>query len=57
MEFGTGALKITPAHDLNDFELGQKHNLEQINILNKDATLNEYGLEFKGMNVNEARKK
>ena len=56
MAFGTGALKITPAHDLNDFELGQKHNLEQINILNKDATLNEYGLEFQGMGVNEARK-
>ena len=57
MEFGTGALKITPAHDMNDFELGKKHNLEQINILTKDAKLNEYGLEFKGMGVNEARKK
>jgi valyl-tRNA synthetase len=57
MEFGTGALKITPSHDMNDFELGKRHNLEQINILTKDAKLNEYGLEFKGMGVNEARKK
>lgn len=40
MEFGTGCLKVTPAHDLNDFELGQKHNLETIDILNEDGTLN-----------------
>lgn len=38
--FGTGAVKVTPAHDLNDFEMGRRHNLEEINILNKDATLN-----------------
>jgi valyl-tRNA synthetase len=57
MEFGTGALKVTPAHDVNDFDLGKKHNLEQINILNNDATLNENGLEFKGLGVFEARKK
>src|SRR5690606_18107508 len=41
MEFGTGCLKVTPAHDLNDYELGQKHNLEVIDILNDDGTLNE----------------
>lgn len=41
MDFGTGCLKVTPAHDLNDFELGQKHNLEVIDILNDDGTLNE----------------
>ncbi|MBX7045347.1 MAG: valine--tRNA ligase [Ignavibacteria bacterium] len=56
-EFGTGALKVTPAHDINDFEIGQRHNLETINVLNKDSTLNEYGLEFKGMDIFVARKK
>lgn len=57
MEFGTGALKITPSHDMNDFEIGKKHNLEQVNILTKDGKINENGLEFQGMGVNEARKK
>ncbi|MEI7484606.1 MAG: valine--tRNA ligase, partial [Ignavibacteriota bacterium] len=56
MKFGTGALKITPAHDLNDFDLGKRHNLESINILTKDGKLNEFGLEFKGQTVEEARK-
>lgn len=41
MEFGTGAVKITPAHDLNDYDVGKRHNLEFINILNDDGTLNE----------------
>jgi len=41
MEFGTGAVKITPAHDQNDYEVGKRHNLEFINILNDDGTLNE----------------
>lgn len=41
MEFGTGAVKITPAHDTNDYEVGVRHNLELINILNDDGTLNE----------------
>lgn len=41
MEFGTGAVKITPAHDPNDYEVGKRHNLEFINILNDDGTLNE----------------
>lgn len=57
MEFGTGALKITPSHDVNDFEIGKKHNLPQVNILTKDGKLNENGLEFQGLGVNEARKK
>ena len=41
MDFGTGALKVTPAHDMNDYQLGQKHNLEVVDILNEDGTLNE----------------
>ena len=55
-EFGTGAVKITPAHDPNDFEVGKRHNLEQINILNDDATINENGGKFEGMDRYEARK-
>ena len=56
MEFGTGCLKITPAHDPNDYEIGQKHGLEIIDIFNPDATLNRYGLQFRGMDRFEARK-
>ena len=48
MEFGTGCLKVTPAHDENDKDLGEKHNLEVIDIFNDDATLNEHGLHYKG---------
>ncbi|GAA4271099.1 valine--tRNA ligase [Aquimarina gracilis] len=48
MEFGTGCLKVTPAHDPNDKELGDKHNLEVVDIFNEDATLNSYGLHYKG---------
>lgn len=55
-EFGTGALKVTPAHDFNDYELGKKHNLEFINILNTDGTLNENGGPFAGLKAQEARK-
>lgn len=47
-EFGTGCLKVTPAHDINDKELGDKHNLEIIDIFNDDATLNTYGLQYEG---------
>lgn len=47
-EFGTGLLKVTPAHDINDYALGEKHNLEQINIFNDDATLNKQGLHYQG---------
>ncbi|PFH46539.1 hypothetical protein AMATHDRAFT_69603 [Amanita thiersii Skay4041] len=57
MEFGTGAVKITPAHDPNDYEVGMRHNLEFINILNDDGTLNDnVGSEFKGMKRFHARK-
>jgi len=48
LEFGTGCLKVTPAHDMNDKALGDKHNLEVIDILNEDATLNSFGLHYKG---------
>ena len=48
MEFGTGCLKVTPAHDINDKELGEKHNLEVIDIFNDNATLNENGLHYEG---------
>ena len=48
MEFGTGCLKVTPAHDVNDKELGERHNLEIIDIFNEDATLNNYGLHYAG---------
>ena len=55
-EFGTGAVKITPAHDPNDFEVGKRHNLEEINIMNDDATINEKGGKYAGMDRYEARK-
>ncbi len=55
-EFGTGALKITPAHDPNDYEIGLKHHLAVINILNKDATLNENAGPYAGQDRFEARK-
>lgn len=56
-EFGTGALKITPGHDPNDYQIGKKHKLPMINILNKDATINEEGAAYQGMTREEARKK
>ncbi|SFU71074.1 valine--tRNA ligase [Butyrivibrio sp. INlla21] len=55
MEFGTGVVKITPAHDPNDFEVGRRHNLEIINILNDDATINANGGKFEGMDRYAAR--
>ncbi len=55
-EFGTGCVKITPAHDPNDFEVGRRHNLEEINILNDDATMNEKCGKYTGMDRYEARK-
>ena len=55
-EFGTGCVKITPAHDPNDFEVGQRHNLEQIKILNDDATMNHFCGKYDGMDRYEARK-
>ncbi|WP_019506540.1 valine--tRNA ligase [Pleurocapsa sp. PCC 7319] len=56
MEFGTGCVKVTPAHDLNDFEMGQRHNLPMINIMNKDGSLNENAGEFAGQDRFVARK-
>ena len=55
-EFGTGAVKITPAHDPNDFEVGKRHDLEEINVMNDDATINEKGGKYAGMERYEARK-
>ncbi len=57
MEFGTGALKVTPAHDMNDFQLGQKHKLEVVDIFNEDGTLNEEAQIYIGEDRFEARKK
>jgi len=56
MEFGTGCLKVTPAHDINDKEIGERHNLEVIDIFNDDATLNSYGLHYQGKDRFVARK-
>ena len=55
MEFGTGVVKITPAHDPNDFEVGKRHNLPIINVMNDDATINENGGRFAGMERYAAR--
>ncbi|HQG68430.1 MAG TPA: valine--tRNA ligase, partial [Paludibacteraceae bacterium] len=57
MEFGTGCLKITPAHDVNDYMLGEKHHLPSIDIFNDDGTLNENGGSYAGMDRFEVRKK
>lgn len=57
MEFGTGFLKVTPAHDVNDYMLGQKHNLEGIDIFNDNGTLNAHGLQYEGMDRFDVRKK
>ncbi|UOE40640.1 valine--tRNA ligase [Chryseobacterium suipulveris] len=56
IEFGTGALKITPAHDTNDYEIGQRHNLQMIDSLDDDANLNQHGLHYAGKNRFEVRK-
>jgi valyl-tRNA synthetase len=55
IDVGTGCLKVTPGHDFNDFEIGQRHDLEIINILNLDGTLNDHGGEFKGKSCKDAR--
>lgn len=55
-EFGTGCVKITPAHDPNDFEVGQRHNLEQIKVLNDDATMNAHAGKYEGMDRYACRK-
>ena len=56
MEFGTGVVKITPAHDPNDFEVGRRHGLPEVNIMNDDATINANGGKYEGMDRYEARK-
>jgi valyl-tRNA synthetase len=56
-EFGTGIVKVTPAHDPNDFEMGLRHRLEQVNILNPDGTLSENGKPYQGLDRFEARKR
>lgn len=56
IEFGTGALKITPAHDINDYEIGQKHNLPMIDSLDDDGNLNDHGLHYAGKNRFDVRK-
>ncbi len=56
-EFGTGAVKITPAHDFNDFKMGQKHGLGMIHLLTTDGKMNEHAAHFKGLRVTEARAK
>ncbi len=55
MEFGTGCLKVTPAHDENDYNLGKKHDLETVDILNDDGTLNAHGLQYEGKDRFEVR--
>ncbi len=57
MEFGTGVVKITPAHDPNDFEVGKRHNLPEVNIMNDDATINANGGKYAGLDRYEARKR
>ena len=57
MEFGTGVVKVTPAHDFNDYEVGKRHSLEMINIMSLDGYINENGGEFEGLERFEARKK
>lgn len=55
-EFGTGAVKMTPAHDPNDFEVGKRHNLEEINVMNEDGTMNQLAGKYCGMDRYECRK-
>ena len=57
IKFGTGSLKITPAHDFNDFEIGRRHNLEVLSVMDKDGRLNENGGDYSGMDRYECRKK
>lgn len=56
MEFGTGALKITPGHDFNDYQIGLRHELEMLSVLNRDATINDNGGKYAGLDRFEARK-
>ncbi len=54
-EFGTGAVKITPAHDFNDYEVGKRHNLQSLRVINHDGTMNHHAGEFEGMKIQDAR--
>ena len=56
LEFGTGCLKVTPAHDINDYDIGAKHNLETLNVFNDNGTLNAHGLHYDGQDRFEVRK-
>ena len=56
-EFGTGVVKITPAHDPNDFEVGNRHNLERVVVMNPDATMNENAFQYQGLTREECREK
>src|SRR5699024_4424256 len=56
MDFGTGALKVTPAHDVNDYEIGEKHGLEVVDIFTEEARINAAGLHYEGQDRFEARK-
>ena len=56
MDFGTGCVKMTPAHDPNDFEVGLRHNLEVIRVMDDDGTINENGGKYQGMDRYECRK-
>ena len=56
LEFGTGCLKVTPAHDINDYDIGVKHNLESLNVFNDNGTLNNLGLHYEGQDRFEVRK-
>ncbi|MCB9032968.1 MAG: valine--tRNA ligase [Chitinophagales bacterium] len=57
IDFGTGTLKVTPAHDINDYNIGQKHNIATIDVLNDDGTINKHGLQYEGLDRFVARKK
>ena len=57
MEFGTGVVKITPAHDPNDFEVGNRHNLDRVIVMNEDATMNENAGIYVGLTREECREK
>ena len=56
LEFGTGCLKVTPAHDINDYDIGVKHSLETLNVFNDNGTLNAHGLHYEGQDRFEVRK-
>lgn len=56
IEFGSGAMKVTPAHDPNDFEIGERHQLEKINVMNEDGTMNELAGKYNGLDRFECRK-